>query len=60
MLRAGGGGKAGAEGAYWARLYDLLQGQVHPRVAVDQVSIEGLAVLQLDEHGVALGGIEQP
>ena len=44
---------------YWARLDHLLQRQVHPRIAVDKVAVEGLAVLQLDEHGVALGRVKE-
>jgi len=42
-----------------AGLDDLFEGQVHPRVAVDQVAVQGLAVLELDQHGVALGGREK-
>ena len=32
---------------------------VHPRVAVHQVPIVGLAVLELHEHGMPLGGLEE-
>ena len=41
-------------------LHDLAQRQVHPRVAQHQVAVEGLAVLELDEHGVALRGVQEP
>ena len=40
-------------------LNDLLEGKVHPGVAIDQVAIECLAVLELDQHRVALGGCEE-
>lgn len=40
-------------------MHDLLEGEVHPRIAVDKVSIERLAILELDQHGVALGGVEK-
>ena len=33
----------------------LPQVDVHPVVARDQVTVVGLAVLQLDQHGVVLG-----
>jgi hypothetical protein len=36
-------------------LDDLLQSQVHPVIAIDEMAVESLAVLQLDEHRVALG-----
>lgn len=49
----------GGVAAHRAGLNDLLQRQVHPGVAHDQVAVEGLAVLELDEHGVALGRVEQ-
>lgn len=38
---------------------NLLQCQVHPCIAVDKMSVERLAVLELDQHWVALGGIEE-
>ena len=41
------------------RLHDFFERQVHPCVAVDEVAVEGFAVLKLDEHGVALGGGEE-
>lgn len=53
----GKGRRGGA--THRARLDHLLEGEVHPRVALDEVSVEGLAVLELDEHGVALSGVEQ-
>lgn len=40
-------------------LDDFFEGEVHVGVALDQVAVEGLAVLELDEHGVALGGGEE-
>lgn len=45
--------------AFRARLDDLLEGEVHPGIAHDQVSIQSLSVLEFDQHGVALGGVEQ-
>ena len=42
-----------------ARLNNLLQSQVHPRIAHDQVPVQVLAVLELDEDGVALRRIEE-
>lgn len=47
------------EGAYRTGLYHLLKGQVHPCVAHNKMTVECLAILQLDEHGVALGRIQQ-
>ena len=44
---------------YGARLHHLLQRQVHPRVAQDQVAVQVLAVLELDEDGVALRRVEE-
>ena len=41
---------------YWASLNNLLQGQVHPSIASDQMSVQGLAILELYEHWVPLGG----
>jgi len=38
-------------------LYNLLQSQVHPSVAIDQVPVEGFSVFELYEHRVALGCI---
>ena len=46
-------------GTYRTRLDNLLQRQVHPGIALDQMTVERLAVLQLDQHGVALGRIQQ-
>lgn len=45
--------------AFGARLHDFLKRQVHVGVALDQVAVERFAVLQLDEHWVALGGCEK-
>jgi hypothetical protein len=38
---------------------NLPEVDVHPRVAVHQVPIIGLAVLELHEHGMPLGGLEE-
>jgi len=45
--------------AVWTCLHDLFEGEVHVCVALDEVAVEGFAVLELDEHGVALGGSEE-
>lgn len=45
--------------SFRACLHNLFQGEVHPCIAHDQVSIESLSVLEFDQHGVALGGVEQ-
>lgn len=37
------------------QLDDLFQRQVHPRVAVDQLAVVGLAVLELDHDRLRLG-----
>jgi hypothetical protein len=42
-----------------ASLHHLLQREIHPRVACNQVSVEGLAVLELHQHRVALRRREQ-
>jgi hypothetical protein len=44
---------------HWASLYNFLESQVHPGVAGDEVTVECLAVLELDQHRVALRRIEQ-
>lgn len=44
---------------YRTRLHHLLQRQVHPRIAGNQMSVQRLAVLELDEHRVPLGGCEE-
>jgi len=38
-----------------AGLDNFFQSQVHPVIAIDEVAVESLSVLQLDEHRVALG-----
>lgn len=43
-----------------ARLDHLAQRQVHPCVAQHQVAVERLAVLELDQHGVALRRVQKP
>jgi hypothetical protein len=49
-----------AEGVpYRTRLHHLLECQVHPRVAHDQVAVQVLAVLELHQDGVALRRIEE-
>jgi hypothetical protein len=45
--------------AFGTCLHDFFEGEVHVGVALDQVAVESLAVLELDEHGVALGGGEE-
>lgn len=42
--------------AVWGGLHDFLQGDVHVRVAGDEVAVEGFAGFELDEHRFALGG----
>ena len=44
---------------YGTGLDDLPESQIHPGIAHDQMAVEGFAILQLDEHRVALGGREQ-
>lgn len=45
--------------AFRAGLYHFAQNQVHPVVAGHQVAVQGLAVLELDQHRVALCGREE-
>lgn len=45
--------------AFGARLHDFFEGEVHVGVALDEVAVECFAVLELDEHGVALRGGEK-
>jgi hypothetical protein len=45
--------------AFGTCLNDFFEGEVHVGVALDEVTVEGFAVFQLDEHGVALGGGEE-
>ena len=40
--------------AFRAGLDHFLECQIHPRVAVDQVAVQCLAILELDEHRMAL------
>lgn len=40
-------------------MYDLFEGEVHPSVAADKVTVECLTILELDEHRVALCGIKK-
>ena len=40
-------------------LHHLFEGQIHPGVAVDQMTIQRFSILELDQHRMALGGIEQ-
>jgi hypothetical protein len=44
---------------YRTRLHNFSQGEVHPRVALDEMSVEGLAILELYKHRVPLGGVEK-
>jgi hypothetical protein len=46
--------------AVWTGLDDFLQGQVHPGIAVDQVSVQRLAILEFDQHRLALSSGQQP
>ena len=39
-----------------ASLYYFLEGKIHPCVAIDKMPIERFTVLELDKHGMALGG----
>ena len=39
-------------------LYDFFECDVHPHVNLDEVAIESLAILELHEYSMALGGIE--
>ena len=43
-----------AEQTYRAGLHDLAQGQVHPSITLHQVAVECLAILELNQHRVAL------
>jgi hypothetical protein len=45
--------------AVGARLYHFPQREVHPSIAIDQQSVERLAALQLDEHGVTGRGRQE-
>lgn len=40
-------------------LHNLLQSEVHPCIALHKVAVEGLAVLELDQHRLALCGAEE-
>jgi hypothetical protein len=40
-------------------LHDFFEGEIHVGVALYEVAVESLAVLELNEHGVALGGGEK-
>ena len=44
--------------AFRAGLNNLLQNQVHPVVAIGQMSVQRFAVLEFHQHRVALGGRE--
>ena len=45
--------------AFGTCLHDFFEGEVHVGVALDEVTVESFAVLELDEHGVALRGGEK-
>ena len=45
--------------AVGACLHDFFEGEVHVGVALYEMAVECFAVLELDEHGVALGGGEK-
>jgi hypothetical protein len=40
-------------------LDDFLECEVHVCVAADQMSVQGFAILEFDEHRVALSGSEE-
>ena len=40
-------------------MHDFFEGEVHVGVALYEMAVECFAVLELDEHGVALGGGEK-
>jgi len=50
-------GRSKEKGTNRTGLHNLLQSQVHPSVAIDQVSIERFSIFELYEHRVALGCI---
>lgn len=37
-------------------LDDFFECQIHPVITLDQMSVQGLSILQLDQHRVALSG----
>jgi len=43
----------------WTGLYDLFQGKIHPCVAANEMAVQCFAILELDQHRVALGSIEK-
>jgi hypothetical protein len=45
--------------AYWTCLHHFLQCEVHPGIALDQVAVEDLAILELHEHRVALRRVQE-
>jgi hypothetical protein len=45
--------------AYRTRLDNLLQCQVHPGVALHQVAVECFAILELNQHGMALRRVQE-
>jgi hypothetical protein len=53
-------GRRKARRTHRAGLHDLAQGQVHPGIAQHEVAVECFAVLELDQHGVALRRVEKP
>ena len=44
--------------AIWTGLYHFFESKVHPGIAANQVAIEGFSIFELDQHGMALCGIE--
>lgn len=44
--------------AIWASLYHFFESKVHPGIAANQVAVEGFSIFELDQHRMALGGIE--
>lgn len=46
-------------GPLWICLDYFFQGEVHPSVAIDQMAVERFAILELDQHRVALSRIQK-
>lgn len=45
--------------AVWHCLHDLLEGEVHPCVAIDKVAVQCLPIFEFDQHGMANGSSEE-
>lgn len=44
--------------AIWTSLHHFFESKIHPGIAADQVAIERFSIFELDQHGMALSGIE--